>query len=153
MLNRAEFIGNLGKDPETRTTQAGKKVVNLTLAVSERWKDKATGEQRDRTEWVNVVIWNEGLANVAERYLRKGSKCYLAGKLQTRKWQDQTGQDRYSTEVVLDGFGGQLVLLGDPKGDGTPARTAPTYGSKGTHQPNPAAETSLDDDLDDGIPF
>ena len=96
MLNRCEFIGNIGRDPEVRTTQGGDKCANLRLAVSEKWKDRQTGEAREKTEWVSVVLWG-ALADVAERYLKKGSKVYLAGKLTTRKWQDQNGQDRYST--------------------------------------------------------
>ena len=116
MLNRCEFIGNLGTDPEIRTTQGGDKVANLRLAVSERWKDRNTGERREKTEWVTVTIWGQ-LAGIAEQYLRKGSKVYVAGKWQTRKWQDQSGQDRYSTECVLNGFDAKLVMLDGPSGD------------------------------------
>lgn len=115
--NRVILVGNLGKDPEVRTTQAGAKVVSLTLATSETWKDRASGEKRERTEWHRVVVFNERLADVAERFLRKGRKVYLEGSLQTRKWTDQSGQERYTTEVVLAAFRGELVLL-DSRQDG-----------------------------------
>jgi single-strand DNA-binding protein len=107
----------LGKDPESRRLNSGSQVVNFSLAMSETWKDKQTGERKEKTEWANVVIFNDGLAGVAERFLKKGSKVYVEGKLQTRKWQDQSGQDRYTTEVVLQNFGGALILL-DGKKDG-----------------------------------
>jgi len=110
-VNKVILIGNLGRDPEVRTFQNGGKVCNLRIATSENWKDRNTGERRERTEWHSVAIFNEGLVRVAEQYLRKGSKVYLEGQLQTRKWQDQSGQDRYSTEVVLQGFGSTLVML------------------------------------------
>lgn len=113
MLNRCCFIGNVGKDPEIRQTQAGREVANFSLAVTEKWKD-SSGEKKERTEWIRVVVFNEGLAGVVKRYVKKGSKLYLEGQLQTRKWQDKNGNDQYSTEVVLQGFGGTLVLLGDP---------------------------------------
>jgi len=111
------LVGNLGRDPESRSFQNGGKVVNLRIATSETWKDRATGERREKTEWHSVAIFNENLANTAERYLRKGSKVYLEGALQTRKWQDQSGQDRYTTEVVLQAFNGQLVMLDGPSDD------------------------------------
>lgn len=114
-LNRCEFIGNLGADPEVRSMQNGKQVVNLRLACSETWKDQS-GQRQERTEWVSVTIFNENIGKVAERYLRKGSKVYVAGKWQTRKWTDQAGNDRYSTECVIQNYGGELVLL-DSKGD------------------------------------
>lgn len=110
-LNKVMLIGNLGRDPESRSFQNGGKVVNLNLACSESWRDKSSGERKERTEWVTVAIFNDGLGTVAEKYLRKGSKVYVSGKLQTRKWQDQSGNDRYSTEVVLNGFGDELILL------------------------------------------
>ena len=110
-VNKVILVGNLGADPEIRRTQDGRPIVNLRLATSETWRDKATGERRERTEWHRVVIFNENLAKVAEQYLKKGSKIYVEGQLQTRKWQDQQGQDRYSTEVVLQGFCCQLVML------------------------------------------
>ena len=118
-VNKVILVGNLGRDPESRTFQNGGKVVNLRIATSESWKDRNTGERKERTEWHSVAIFNEGLANVAERYLRKGSKVYIEGQLQTRKWQDQSGNDRYSTEVVLQGFNSVLTMLdGAPGGGG-----------------------------------
>jgi single-strand DNA-binding protein len=109
-LNKVMLIGNLGADPEIRSTQSGNKIANLSIATSESWRDKTTGEQREKTEWHRVVIFGN-LAGVVEKYLRKGSKVYLEGQLQTRKWQDQSGQDKYTTEVVLQGFGGKMVML------------------------------------------
>ncbi|MCF6316877.1 MAG: single-stranded DNA-binding protein [Marinosulfonomonas sp.] len=110
-VNKVILIGNLGADPEVRTFQNGGKVCNLRIATSESWKDKNTGEKREKTEWHTVAIFSEGLVRVAEQYLKKGSKIYIEGALQTRKWQDQSGNDRYSTEVVLQGFGSTLVML------------------------------------------
>jgi single-strand DNA-binding protein len=110
-VNKVILIGNLGADPEVRRTQDGRPIVNLRLATSENWRDKATGERKEKTEWHRVVIFNENLCRIAEQYLKKGAKVYLEGQLQTRKWQDQSGQDRYSTEVVLQGFRGELTLL------------------------------------------
>ncbi len=117
-VNKVILIGNLGRDPEVRTFQNGGKVCNLRLATSETWKDRNTGERREKTEWHSVAIFSEGLVRVAEQYLRKGSKVYLEGQLQTRKWQDQSGADRYSTEVVLQGFGSTLVMLDGRSGGG-----------------------------------
>ena len=116
-VNKVILIGNLGRDPEVRTFQNGGKVVNLRIATSENWKDKNTGERRERTEWHSVAIFNEPLGRIAEQYLRKGSKVYIEGQLETRKWQDQSGADRYSTEVVVRPFRGELTLL-DPRGGG-----------------------------------
>jgi len=116
-VNKVILVGNLGRDPESRSFQNGGKVVELRIATSETWKDRQSGERREKTEWHTVKIFSEGLANVAERYLRKGSKVYLEGQLQTRKWQDQSGADRYSTEIVLQGFNAQMVLL-DGQGGG-----------------------------------
>ncbi len=116
-VNKVILIGNLGADPEVRTFQNGGKVANLRIATSETWKDKNTGERREKTEWHTVAIFSEGLVRVAEQYLKKGSKVYIEGKLQTRKWQDQSGQDRYSTEVVLQGLGSTLTML-DSRGEG-----------------------------------
>ena len=116
-VNKVILIGNLGRDPEVRSFQNGGKVCNLRIATSETWKDRNTGERREKTEWHSVAIFQEGLVRVAEQYLKKGSKVYIEGQLQTRKWQDQSGQDRYSTEVVLQGFGGTLVML-DGRGEG-----------------------------------
>jgi len=116
-VNKVILIGNLGRDPESRSFQNGGKVVNLRIATTESWKDRNSGERREKTEWHSVAIFNENLARIAEQYLRKGSKVYIEGQLQTRKWQDQSGQDRYSTEIVLQGFNGQLTLL-DGRGGG-----------------------------------
>ena len=115
-VNKVILVGNLGRDPESRSFQNGGKVVNLRIATSESWKDKGSGERKEKTEWHSVAIFNEGLANVAERYLRKGSKVYIEGALQTRKWQDQSGADKYSTEIVLQGFNSVLVMLDGPGG-------------------------------------
>ena len=116
-VNKVTLIGNLGRDPEVRSTQDGMKIVNLSLATSENWKDRNSGERRERTEWHRVVIFNENLSRVAEQYLRKGSKIYVEGQLQTRTWTDQNGQDRYTTEVVLQRYRGELTML-DGRGEG-----------------------------------
>jgi single-strand DNA-binding protein len=117
-VNKVIIVGNLGRDPESKTFQNGGKVVNLRIATSESWKDKNSGERKEKTEWHSVAIFNEGLANVAERYLRKGSKVYIEGALQTRKWQDAQGQDKYSTEIVLQGFNSVLTMLDGAPGAG-----------------------------------
>jgi single-strand DNA-binding protein len=118
-VNKVILVGNLGRDPESRTFQNGGKVVELRIATSEQWKDRNSGERKERTEWHTVKVFSEGLANVAERFLRKGSKVYIEGALQTRKWQDQDGKDRYSTEIVLQGFNSVLTMLdGAPGGGG-----------------------------------
>jgi single-strand DNA-binding protein len=124
-VNKVILVGNLGADPEIRRTQDGRPIANLRLATSETWRDKNTGERRERTEWHRVVIFSEGLAKVAEQYLTKGARIYVEGQLQTRKWQDQQGQDRWSTEVVLQGFNCQLVML-DKMDGGAPARQPAT---------------------------
>lgn len=133
-LNRVQLIGNLGADPECRRTQDGKLIVNLRVATSETWRDRSSGERKERAEWHRVVVFSEGLAKVAEQYLRKGSKVYLAGQLQTRKWTDQQGQDRYATEVVMQGFGSELIMLdgqsGEQKG-GTDAYASGYLGGTG----------------------
>ena len=116
-VNKVILVGNLGRDPEVRSSQDGTKIVNLSIATSERWKDRNSGEQRERTEWHRVVIFNENLARLAEQYLRKGSSVYLEGQLQTRKWTDQQGVEKYTTEVVLGRYRGELTLLGG-RGDG-----------------------------------
>jgi single-strand DNA-binding protein len=136
-VNKVILVGNLGADPDVRHTQSGKPIVNLSVATSESWRDKATGEQREKTEWHRVVIFSEGLAKVAQNHLKKGSKVYIEGQLQTRKWQDQSGNDKYSTEIVLSGFNGTLTMLDSPKS-----------GQGGTSAPASAAP-----DLDDSIPF
>jgi single-strand DNA-binding protein len=125
-VNKVILVGNLGRDPEVRRLPSGSPVVNLRIATSETWRDKASGERKERTEWHSVVIFNENLAKVAEQYLRKGSKVYIEGQLQTRKWQDQSGQDRYSTEVVVQGFKGELNLL-DSRGGGGGGGDIPDY--------------------------
>lgn len=129
-VNKAILIGNLGRDPEIRTFQNGGKIANLRIATSEQWKDKDSGERRERTEWHSVAIMSEGLVNVAERFLKKGSKVYIEGKLETRKWQDQSGQDRYTTEVVLRGFNGILQML-DSKQDGQRNDSGSSGGNQG----------------------
>ncbi len=158
-VNKVILVGNLGKDPEIRRTQDGRPIANLSVATSESWRDKATGERKEKTEWHRVVIFNEGLCKVAEQYLKKGAKVYIEGALQTRKWTDQSGNERYTTEVVLQRFRGELVLLDsrdgasggrsafasddvDEIGAGAPARTQ--------SRPQPAA---FETDLDDDVPF
>lgn len=126
-VNKVILVGNLGRDPEVRHTQDGAPVVNLSVATSETWKDRASGERKERTEWHRVVIFNENLARIAEQYLRKGSKVYLEGQLQTRKWTDQSGAERYSTEVVLSRFRGELTLL-DGRGEGGGSGGGGSYG-------------------------
>jgi len=131
-VNKVILVGNLGADPEIRRTQDGRPIANLRIATSESWRDRNTGERREKTEWHRVVIFNEGLCKVAEQYLRKGSKVYLEGQLQTRKWQDQSGQERYSTEVVLQGFNSNLTMLdGRGEGGGQGGGSLPDYGSSG----------------------
>jgi single-strand DNA-binding protein len=152
-VNKVILVGNLGRDPEIRTMQNGGKVCNLSVATSERWRDRTSGEQQERTEWHRVVIFDDRLCDVAERYLKKGSKVYLEGELQTRKWQDQSGQERYTTEVVLRRFRGQLTML-DGRGDGGGGgglgsdMGGPSGGSSGGPMGGPPV-----DDLDDEIPF
>jgi single-strand DNA-binding protein len=131
MLNQCTFIGNLGREPETRTFTNGNKVCNLRLAVSEKWKDKASGEAKERTEWVSVAIFQEGLIRVAEQYLHKGSKVYISGKFTTRKWQDKDGNDKYSTEIVLQGFDGKLVMLGGKQSEGGQQQADSGFGAGG----------------------
>ena len=127
-INKVILVGNLGQDPRVSNTQSGTKVVNFSLATTDSWRDKATGERKDRTEWHRVVIFSAGLAETAERYLRKGSKVYLEGSLQTREWDDQNGQKRYTTEVVLQNFNSSLVML-DGRGDGAPQGSGDIYDS------------------------
>jgi single-strand DNA-binding protein len=157
-VNKVILVGNLGADPEIRRTQDGRPVANLRVATSDSWRDKATGERRERTEWHRVVIFNEGLCRIAEQYLKKGAKVYLEGQLQTRKWQDQQGQDRYSTEVVLQGFNSQLTMLdrAGASGGGADAGEPGDFGSAGPTAPRerkPALAGAKRDDLDDEIPF
>ena len=144
-VNKVIIVGALGRDPEVRSFQNGSKVVNLRVATSESWKDKQTGERKERAEWHSIAIFNEGLAKGAEQYLRKGSKVYLEGQLETRKWQDQSGQDRYSTEIVLRPYNGTLVLLGDKgkrQDDGSQGGGGCDSGPSQSHN-----------DMDDEIPF
>lgn len=159
-VNKVILVGNLGADPEVRSLPSGSPVVNLRIATSERWRDRNSGEQRERTEWHRVVIFNEGLAKVAQNYLRKGSKVYIEGQLQTRKW-EKDGQDQYSTEIVLQGFNSTLTMLdtrgGDSEGAGGGYSSGGGYGGGGSRQvenrrPNtaPAFES---DGMDDDIPF
>ena len=152
-VNKVTLIGNLGRDPEVRSTQDGMKIVNLSLATSENWKDRNSGERRERTEWHRVVIFNENLARVAEQYLRKGSKIYVEGQLQTRKWTDQNGQDRYTTEVVLQRYRGELTML-DGRGEGGGGFNQDQgYGGGGGDMGGGAAPVGGPSDLDDEIPF
>jgi single-strand DNA-binding protein len=156
-VNKVILIGNLGKDPEVRRMQDGRPVVNLSVATSDTWRDKATGERRERTEWHRVVIFNENLCRIVEQYLKKGSKVYLEGSLQTRKWQDQSGQDKYTTEIVLQGFNGNLTML-DRAGDRSSSEISESgsdFGSPGpTRERAPAlAGAGRRDDMDDEIPF
>ncbi len=127
-VNKVILVGNLGRDPEIRSTQSGIRVANLSLATSESWKDKNSGERQEKTEWHRVVIFNERLVEVAEKYLRKGSKIYIEGQLQTRKWQDQSGQDKYSTEVVLNRFRGELTMLDSRRDSEGGAAPRPGFG-------------------------
>jgi single-strand DNA-binding protein len=149
-VNKVILIGNLGRDPESRTFPSGGKVVNLRIATSERWRDRNTGENRERTEWHSVAIYNENLARIAEQYLRKGSKVYLEGQLETRKWQDQSGQDRYTTEVALRPFRGELTLL-DGRGEGG-GGGGYERGQGGGYEGGASGGTS-GGDIDDEIPF
>lgn len=145
-VNKVILLGHLGRDPESRSFANGGKVVNLRIATSETWKDKASGERKEKTEWSSVAIFNEGLAGVAERYLRKGSKVYLEGSLQTRKWTDQAGVEKYSTEIVLQGFNAVLVMLDGPQdGQGGERRDSGASGGGSTG--------SAWDDLDDDLAF
>ena len=180
-LNRVELVGNVGKDPEIRTTQDGQKIVNLSLATSESWTDKNSGERKERTEWHRVVIFNDRLADVAEKYVLKGSKIYVEGQLQTRKWTDQQGQERYSTEVVVQRFRGDIGLLsngnnsdgqghsqGQGQGNGSRSNGGQRTGSNGSADPRYSSQTNYTTrapaggpqwdaprggDLDDEIPF
>ena len=158
-VNKVILIGNLGKDPEIRTMQNGGKVANLSLATSESWKDKSTGERKEKTEWHRVVIFGN-LADIAERYLKKGSKVYVSGSLQTRKWTDQSGTEKYTTEVVLQGYGGELTMLDGKGGGGGGGGMGDDAGGgwdSGDSAPAPrsggGAKRPARDDMDDDIPF
>ena len=161
-VNKVILIGNLGADPEIRRTNDGRPIANLRVATSESWRDKNSGERKERTEWLRVVIFNEGLCKIAEQYLKKGSKVYLEGQLQTRKWEDQEGKERYSTEVVLQGFNSQLTML-DTRGGGSDrisdnggdfGRATPMEGPRSGGRPGGArGGGSLAEELDDESPF
>ncbi len=161
-VNKVILVGNLGADPEIRHTQDGRPIANLRVATSENWRDRNTGERREKTEWHNVVIFSEGLCKIAEQYLRKGSKVYLEGQLQTRKWQDREGNDRYTTEVVLQGFNATLTMLdgrnggmggGQSSGLGESDQASYGGGSGGSRSGSRQPAESFDQDLDDEIPF
>ncbi|ULR46026.1 single-stranded DNA-binding protein [Rhizobium sp. K102] len=164
-VNKVILVGNVGADPEIRRTQDGRPIANLRIATSETWRDRNSGERREKTEWHTVVVFNEGLCKVVEQYVKKGAKLYIEGQLQTRKWQDQQGQDRYSTEVVLQGFSSTLTML-DGRGDGGAASSGGRGGSSnndyGDDYGAPASSSSsnrgggggnFSRDLDDDIPF
>jgi single-strand DNA-binding protein len=153
-INKVILIGNLGADPEIRRTQDGRPVCNINVATSESWRDKATGERKEKTEWHRVTIWNEGLCKVAEQYLRKGVKVYAEGQLQTRKWQDKDGKDRYSTEVVLNGYGAVLTMLDGPAKSEAKAETNQYAEATGRANPRRASgRQSMSHDMNDDIPF
>jgi len=153
-VNKVILVGNLGQDPDVKRLPSGDPVVNLRIATSESWRDKNSGERKEKTEWHRVVIFSEGLAKVAEQYLKKGAKVYLEGQLQTRKWQDQAGQDKYSTEVVLQGFNSNLTMLdgrGENSGDSAGFSSPPSR-SEG-RRPSPSAPAFESGVMDDDIPF
>ncbi|MEE9481774.1 single-stranded DNA-binding protein [Methylobacterium ajmalii] len=158
-VNKVIIVGSLGKDPEVRRMQNGDPIVNLRVATSESWKDKASGERKEKTEWHSVVIYNENLGRVAEQYLKKGSKVYLEGALQTRKWQDQSGNDKYTTEIVLQKFRGELVLLSDRNSgggrddDGGEEERRPAQRQASNQGRSGGRQQQRHDDLDDDIPF
>lgn len=152
-VNKVILVGNLGTDPDVRTTQTGGKIVNLSLATSESWKDKTTGEKQERTQWHRIVLFNENLANVAERYLKKGAKIYVEGQLETRKWTDKDGQEKYTTEVVLRPFNGQLTMLDSKGGGGMSDGDQAGYSSAPAPRSSGAATAAKVDEFEDEIPF
>lgn len=154
-VNKVILIGNLGRDPEIRSTQDGREIANLAIATSESWRDKNSGERREKTEWHRVVIFSDGLVNVVKNYLRKGSKVYIEGALQTRKWTDQSGQEKYSTEIVLQGFGSTLTMLDGKGGDSAGGGGGSNYDDAGSSfgGGKRAAAPASDAALDDEIPF
>src|SRR3954464_4046400 len=159
-VNKVILVGNLGKDPEIRRTQDGRPIANLSVATSETWRDKGTGERKEKTEWHRVVIFNEGLCKVAEQYLKKGAKVYIEGQLQTRKWTDQAGVEKYSTEVVLQGFNSSLTMLDGRSGGGgsfgsDDSGSSDFGGGQATSAPRRAvaAGGGRSNDMDDDIPF
>lgn len=151
-VNKVILIGNLGADPEIRRTQDGRPIANLRVATSESWRDKATGERKEKTEWHRVVIFNEGLCKVAEQYVRKGAKVYIEGQLQTRKWTDQSGAEKYSTEIVLNGYGAVLTMLDGPQSGGE-KQAAPKQSYGDVKGSKPKGAGPLADAFDDSIPF
>jgi len=162
-INRVTLLGNVGKDPEIRRTNDGRPIANFSIATSESWRDKTTGEKKEKTEWTRVVVFNEGLCGVVEKYVTKGSKLYVEGKLRTRKWTDKDGVEKYSTEVVLENFGGTVVLLGDRRDNGARGETGQDEAGDGTYSApasskiesgnKQGARRLMKDDLDDQIPF
>ena len=156
-INKVILIGNLGKDPEIRTTQDGKEIANLVLATSDSWKDKSTGERRERTEWHRIVIFNDALVGISKRFLHKGSKIYVEGSLQTRRWTDQSGIERYTTEVVLQGFNAVLTMLDARSNGGGASEEAgggSSYSSSDNHHSQPqSAKVPVAAELDDEVPF
>jgi single-strand DNA-binding protein len=163
-VNKVILIGNVGADPEIRRTQDGRPIANLRIATSESWRDRNSGERREKTEWHTVVVFNEGLCKVVEQYVKKGAKLYIEGALQTRKWQDQNGNDRYSTEVVLQGFGSMLTMLdGNGGSEDRQDRSGGDYGAASGRDSRPASSVrqerdmfgggSYANDMDDDIPF
>jgi single-strand DNA-binding protein len=162
-INKVILVGNLGKDPEIRSTQDGREIANITIATSDSWRDKATGERKERTEWHRVVIFSEGLVNVVKNYVKKGAKVYIEGALQTRKWVDQQGAERYTTEIVLQGYGATLTMLDGARGGGnssgggydqSPSYDNADYGAApANNAPAKQAASFSHDELDDEIPF
>lgn len=157
MLNRATLIGHVGQDPEVKSLDNGSQVARFSLATSEKWKDRNTGEQKDRTEWHTVVVWGEGLVGVVDKYVSKGSRLYVEGKIQTRKWQDQKGADRWSTEIVVSGMGGMIRLLDRREGGGrrpdAPLEPPDDYSSSWSEKKNGSEKSWRDDPMNDEIPF
>jgi len=153
-VNKVILVGNLGKDPEVRHSQDGKAIVNLSLATSENWRDKQTGERKERTEWHRVVIFNENLAKIAEQYLKKGAKVYIEGQLQTRKYTDNSGVEKYSTEVVLQNYRGELTMLDGRSGGESTSASGGEFGqSSPMDRPKTGAKQNFTRDLDDEVPF
>ena len=152
-LNKATIIGNLGKDPEVRTAQSGSQIINFSVATTENWTDKSSGDKKERTNWHNIVIFNEPVGKVAEKYLKKGSKVYLEGAIETRKYQDRDGNDRYTTEIVLRPFNGSLILLGDKDGGNRSSAHPGDDGGRTSSRQPAASTTRMNDIIDDDIPF
>ena len=155
-VNKVILVGNLGRDPEIRNTQDGKRIATFSIATSETWKDRATGERKEKTEWHRVVVFNDGLSSVVEKYVRKGSKLYIEGQLQTRKWTDDSGQEKYTTEVVLTGFKGELAMLdGRSGGAQGVGEDLPAYGGSAPSLGTPVTSNApaSKNDFDDDIPF